>query len=101
MVEETVETMSYILFVYQEELRRKKARVIRLSKQKLQLTEKLVMRNSSEINNYSEDELENFAREILYKEKLEQRMERIEALRKIRHERRMGNCRSDNFLVSK
>uniref|UniRef100_T1GKL5 Uncharacterized protein n=1 Tax=Megaselia scalaris TaxID=36166 RepID=T1GKL5_MEGSC len=47
MVEETVETMSYILFVYQEELRRKKARVIRLSKQKLQLTEKLVMRNSN------------------------------------------------------
>lgn len=96
MSEEIFETVPYILFIYQEELRRKKARVIRLSKQKLHLTEMLVTRNSTEINNYSEDELENFAREIIYKEKLEQRMKRIEMLRRKRHEQKMRKCETES-----
>lgn len=90
MSDEAIATVSYILFIYKEELRRRKVKVFRFLKQKLQLTEKLVARNSSEINSYSEDELENFARELLYKEKLQQKMRNIEKLRKRRHEQKMG-----------
>lgn len=98
MSDEVIATVSYILFVYKEELRRRKTRVIRFLKQKLHLTEMLVATNSSEINTYSEDELGNYAREVLYKEKLQQKMKNIERLRKKRHRKKLTNaeCRGDN-----
>ena len=81
----------YSLFVYREELRKRKSSFLRLSRTKLLLTNGLISKTVKNINDCSADDLEALNREIIFKKQLMRQMHyrRMELQQQIRSARKM------------
>lgn len=69
---------SYILFLYCEELNRKKVRVVNLKKTKIHLTDKLVSKGVRNLKECSIADLRAITRELLYKNKLKLQLKQLQ-----------------------
>ncbi|XP_051859569.1 uncharacterized protein LOC133844366 [Drosophila sulfurigaster albostrigata] len=70
-------TVSYHLFLYREELARRNARQLRLSRTKIDITEELISRTVKNIKTCSMDDLKAVNRELVFKRKLRNRVSKL------------------------
>lgn len=76
-------TVTYALFLYHEELRRRKTRYMRLNKTKILLTHNLVSQGIKNLKYCSIDDINAIRREMLFKQKLKKQLKRIKQLEKL------------------
>ncbi|KAM8710250.1 hypothetical protein ACLKA7_016963 [Drosophila subpalustris] len=70
-------TVSYHLFLYREELARRNARQLRLSRTKIEITDKLISRTVKNIKTCSMDDLKAVNRELIFKRKLRRNVSKL------------------------
>ncbi|XP_059221430.1 uncharacterized protein LOC131996027 [Stomoxys calcitrans] len=73
----TNSSIPYMLFVYREELRKSQARLLKLSKTKLNLTQEMVSYSVDHITEYNVDELITINRQISFTRKLKTHMDQM------------------------
>ncbi|KAL7734249.1 hypothetical protein ACLKA6_011916 [Drosophila palustris] len=70
-------TVSYHLFLYREELARRNARQLRLSRTKIEITDELISRTVKNIKTCSMDDLKAVNRELIFKRKLRRNVSKL------------------------
>ncbi|EDW58258.1 uncharacterized protein [Drosophila virilis] len=70
-------TVSYHLFLYREELARRNARQLRLSRTKIEITDELISRTVRNIKSCSMDDLKAVNRELMFKRKLRHNVSKL------------------------
>ncbi|XP_030566889.1 uncharacterized protein LOC115766942 [Drosophila novamexicana] len=70
-------TVSYHLFLYREELARRNARQLRLSRTKIEITDELISRTVRNIKSCSMDDLKAVNRELIFKRKLRHNVSKL------------------------
>lgn len=70
-------TVSYHLFLYREELSRRNARQLRLSRTKIEITDELISRTVRNIKTCSMDDLKAVNRELMFKRKLSKNVSKL------------------------
>ncbi|KAH8410697.1 hypothetical protein KR222_006648 [Zaprionus bogoriensis] len=73
----TKPTVSYHLFLYREELSRRNARQLRLSRTKIEITDELISRTVRNIKTCSMDDLKAINRELQFKRKLRSNVSKL------------------------
>lgn len=73
-------SISYMLFLYREELRRFNARFLKLSTMKIDITQELISKTVQNIAQCSVEDLEYLSREMVFKRKLRNQVQRMKKL---------------------
>ncbi|XP_017489815.1 PREDICTED: uncharacterized protein LOC108378029 [Rhagoletis zephyria] len=73
-------SVHYKLFMYQEELRRRNARQIRIAKSKISLTDSLITENVQHLHDCSLEDLRIISREMSFKKHLQKQVSRYSKL---------------------
>lgn len=70
-------TVSYQIYLYREELSRRNARQLRLSRTKIEITDELISRTVKNIKTCSMDDLKAVNRELVFKRKLSKNVSKL------------------------
>ncbi|KAH8295768.1 hypothetical protein KR018_008265 [Drosophila ironensis] len=70
-------TVSYHLFMYRVELARRNARLLRLSRTKIEITDELISKTVRNLKTCSMDDLKAVNRELLFKRKLRNNVSKL------------------------
>ncbi|KNC20656.1 hypothetical protein FF38_04814 [Lucilia cuprina] len=76
-------TVSYTLFMYREELKRREARYLRLNKTKIVLTSELISKSVRNFKHCTAEDLKAITREMFFKKKLKKQIVRIQKLQNL------------------
>lgn len=87
-------TVSYTLFMYREELKRREARYLRLNKTKVALTSELISKSVRNFKHCTTEDLKAITREMLFKKKLKKQIVRIQKLENLGIENANPNAQS-------
>ena len=74
--------LSYTLFLYREELRRRNSQFMRLSKTKISLTDGLISKTLKQLPSCSAEQLQHVNREMAFKQKLKYKMQKLKTLQR-------------------
>ncbi|XP_013115157.1 uncharacterized protein LOC106092778 [Stomoxys calcitrans] len=76
-------SISYTLFLYREELKRRQVSFKRLSRTKISLTDKLITKSVRNLEKCTTEDLRAINQELLFKKKLKHQIKRIYNLEKL------------------
>ncbi|KAM7356771.1 uncharacterized protein ACRADG_002405 [Cochliomyia hominivorax] len=76
-------TVSYTVFMYREELKRRQARYLPLNKTKIVLTNKLISKSVRNFKHCTADDLKAITREMFFKKKLKKQIVKIQKLQNL------------------
>lgn len=85
--------ISYILYLHREELRKRKASCMRISRTKFQLTHELITKTVKNIHKCSADDLQILSRETIFKKNLRRqiaRMRHFQYMQMIKHQQQQN-----------
>ncbi|XP_017840049.1 uncharacterized protein LOC108597944, partial [Drosophila busckii] len=75
-------TVSYHLFLYREELARRNARQLRLSRTKIEITDELISSTVRNLKTCSIEDLKAVNRELVFKRKLRRNVSKLKKIAK-------------------
>uniref|UniRef100_A0A1I8QCN6 Uncharacterized protein n=1 Tax=Stomoxys calcitrans TaxID=35570 RepID=A0A1I8QCN6_STOCA len=76
-------SISYVLFMYREQLRKSEGASLRLNRTKLTLTDKLIKKNVSQIKKCSTDDVLAISRNIVFQSKLKNQIQRMNQMKRL------------------